>query len=201
MEPGDSAERKVEGRHKADKNRPNGLGLLRKGHIMSCTTEQWMELHKYCLDTVRVILEGLADDQLVANVPTVEQSIGGLVCHIIDAEFYWLREVGIEPQFSSLPEKDRSVPRLLGILNKIEEQYQDILSRRPNDQDVLFGLGRVCQHALYHRGRIVLLRRMQDPEWRPPGPDERGALATPVTWITNLLIGRELQQLEGGNRE
>ncbi len=160
---------------------------------MSCTTEEWIGLHKCCLDSVRVVIEGLADEQLVANVPTVEQSIGGLVCHIIDAEFYWLREVGIEPQFSSPPEKDRSVPRLLVILDKIEEQYQDILSQRPNEQDVLFGLGRVCQHALYHRAPIVLCRRMQDPKWHPPGPNERGAWEIAVDWITHLLIGQEPQ--------
>ncbi|MBU0676519.1 MAG: hypothetical protein KJ626_00245 [Verrucomicrobia bacterium] len=75
----------------------------------------------------------------------------------------WLREVQIEPRFT--PPKEKWTVRVFcNVLHQIDEQYRDILEKKPNDADILFGLSRVCQHALYNLNRAVFLRRRQQTE-------------------------------------
>ena len=158
---------------------------------MAATSQQWLELHRRCLDTVRAVLDGLNDRQLRVQEPTFGQSVGSEVEHIIGAETYWLREVRIQPQFVCPARDEWSAAGFRQALDGIEAQYAEVLKERPGDQDVLFGLGRVCQHALNHRNRMVFLRRRQQPEWEPPPAYRIGSWERAVDYLTELLMGIE----------
>jgi len=164
---------------------------------MAATAQQWLELHRLSLDTVRAVLDGLTERQLLVQEPTFGQSVGSEVEHIIGAETYWLREVHIEPAFSCAPREEWSVGGFLRTLELVEKQYAEILRARPGDADVLFGLGRVCQHALNHRNRLVFLRRRQQPDWQPPAAYGKGSWERAVDYLTELLIGLEPRERGG----
>lgn len=56
------------------------------------------------------------------------------------------------------------------------------------DKHVLFGLGRVCQHHLYHVAQLIRLRRLQETEWQPPPAGEPGSWERAADYIADLLI-------------
>ncbi|MFC1525914.1 hypothetical protein ACFL6X_03770 [Candidatus Latescibacterota bacterium] len=162
------------------------------------TMDQWLELHKRTLDCVRGALEGLTQEQLLWEQPmlagqTGEPSCGeprpcslaGLAWHILCAERYWLREVGIQPAFDVPERNEWTLAIFEQALSGVEEQYERVLSERSNDPDVLFGLGRVCQHNLSHWKMMEHLRMLQDPDWRQPSELswERAA-----DYMTDLMI-------------
>jgi len=148
------------------------------------TKEQWLALHGVCLDAIRSAMEGISDEALAATVQPGDRSVGAEVNHVIQAEQYWLREVGIEPAFGTVPDGERSEARFRDALAGIEAQYATILDEKGLDRDILFGLGRVCQHALYHYVRAIRLRKTVEPAWSPPGRLwERS-----VDFISDLLI-------------
>jgi hypothetical protein len=152
------------------------------------TKEQWLYLHEVCLDTVRGAIAGLAADKLAAQPFSNGQSVGAEVNHVIGAEIYWLREVKIEPAFREVALAGWSEAALVDELNKIQHQYQEILGARGLDSDVLFGLGRVSQHALHHYVSIVKLRKALEPGWKPPGWPAVGSWERAVDLISDLLI-------------
>ncbi len=53
------------------------------------------------------------------------------------------------------------------------------------DADVLFALGRVCQHALNHFVKVMAIRRLLEPKWEP---EEQLRWARAADFITDLLI-------------
>ncbi len=150
--------------------------------------QQWLELHKVCLDTVRGVITGLKDEKLAAQPLPDGKSVGGEVNHVIAAEVYWLREVNIEPTFHEIGDDSCSESELLAELDKIERQYQSILREKGLVPDILFGLGRVCQHALYHFVKMKAIRKAMEPEWEPPGWPAAGAWERAVDFISDLLI-------------
>ncbi len=116
------------------------------------TMDQWLELHRRTLDCIRGALNGLTQEQFVWEQPmlagqTGEPSCGeprpcslaGLSWHVLGAERYWLREVGIEPEFSVPEQEEWKLPAFQEALAGVEKQYQGILCERPNDPDILFG--------------------------------------------------------------
>ena len=112
-------------------------------------------------------------------------SIGDQVNHVIQAEGYWLREVQIEPNFQTFQTRDWTELNFLTQFDKIERQYQEILEEKGLDADVLFGLGRVCQHALYHFVKVTAIRRLLEPSWEP---EEQLRWERAADFISDLLI-------------
>ena len=55
--------------------------------------EQWLELHKVCLDTVRSAIRGLSGEGLAAKPLPNDDSIGEQANHVVGAESYWRRKV------------------------------------------------------------------------------------------------------------
>jgi len=149
------------------------------------TRDQWLELHRLCLDTIRAGIAGVPDDQMVAEPLLGDGSIGDQANHVIGAEVYWLREVRFEPEFRTLDRRSWTEAGFREQFAKIERQYEGLLGDRGLDRDLLFGLSRVCQHALYHSARIVALRCALEPGWEPTQPLrwERA-----VDFITDLLL-------------
>ena len=152
------------------------------------TEQQWLELHRVCLDTVRGVITGLEDEQLVAQPVPDCKSISSETNHLIGAEVYWLREVSIEPAFHEIEDGPCSGFALAAELDKIERQYQEILGAKGLDRDILFGLGRVCQHALYHCVGMRAIRKVIEPEWEVPGWPAVGSWERAVDFISDLLI-------------
>ena len=151
--------------------------------------EQWLELHRLCLDTLRAALEGIPENLLSKRVVALEISIGDEIAHVIGCEAYWLREVGIVPKFSAPPPDDRSGIASIQALDRIDEQYKEILIDRDLNENILFGLGRVCQHALYHQVRIRKIRRILQPDWTAPvGYSSVGSWERAADYFTDLLI-------------
>jgi hypothetical protein len=147
--------------------------------------EQWIQLHTVCLDTVRSAIQGITPARLKTVVSDTLEPVGEILNHIIGAEIYWLKEVKITPLFSEVDESAWKESAFLDEFAKIEQQYSDILREKGLDKDILFGLGRACQHALYHYANIVTVRRMIKPDWTEPFPLrwERA-----VDYISDLLI-------------
>jgi hypothetical protein len=162
------------------------------------TKEKWLQLHEVCLDTVRGAIAGLAVGKLAAQPFSNGQSAGAEVNHVIGAEIYWLREVKIEPAFREVALAGWSEAAFVDELNKIQRQYQEILGARGLDPDVLFGLGRVSQHALHHYVAIVKLRKALEPGWIPPAWPAVGSWERAVDFISDLLIrGPEAKPRDG----
>jgi len=151
------------------------------------TKKQWPALHIVCLDTIRAALERISGETLSVKVAPGEKSVGGEIDHVVRAEAYWLREVGIAPQFSCLSEEQWAETAFLDELKKIEDQYVDILDEKGLDADVLFGLSRVCHHALYHYVRAIRLRKTVEPEWNC----REGCWEDAVDFVADLLIAGE----------
>ena len=161
------------------------------------TTEQWLELHKRSLDCVRGAIRGLSEEQLFWEDPLTKGQTGEKGCgeprpfciaavleHICGCEAYWLEEVKIKPDFIVPRGDKRSVAAFQACLDQIEKQYHTVLAERP-DGDVLFGLARCCQHALFHLVQVYHLRLLQDPEWHAP---KEASWETAVDTISELLI-------------
>ena len=70
-------------------------------------------------------------------------------------------------------------------LARVEKQYERILARGDNLPNILFGLGRVCQHNLSHWKTMEHLRMLQDPDWRQP---EGMTWEKAVDYMTGLLV-------------
>ena len=82
--------------------------------------EQWLTMHKVCLDTLRNAIQDLPDDKMLANSVQNGDSIGDQVNHVIQAEGYWLREVQIKPDFQMLQTPDWTKLNFLNEFDKIE---------------------------------------------------------------------------------
>ena len=59
---------------------------------------------------------------------------------------------------------------------------------RPGKTD-RFGLGRVCQHAMHHLGRMAYFRMCRQPQWNHPEPGARSSLPRVFDLITDTMIG------------
>ena len=161
------------------------------------TEEQWLQLHKVCLDTIRGAIAGLPDEEMAAKPLPSGKSIGGELNHVIGAEIYWLREVNIEPAFQELGKDAWTESDFVGELEKTQRQYQDILREQGLEANILFGLGRVCLHALYHFVKAKALRKALQPEWEPPGWPGVGSWERAVDFVSNLLIcGEDARPVE-----
>ena len=150
--------------------------------------EQWLELHRLCLDTVRAVLADLSKEHLPEKVAPMGSCIGEEVAHLIDAEAYWLGEVQVKPEFSRPPSEEWSQAGFESALAQIESQYAGVLAEKGLNRDVLFGLGRVCQHALYHYVRIKKMRAVLEPTWTAPAPHKVGSWERAVDYLSDLLI-------------
>ena len=157
-------------------------------YIRMIPAEQWLTLHKLCLDTVRGAIAGVAGAHLVAESVAGDDTIGEQLSHLIGVEAYWLREVQIDPRFDRFGREAWSETRFLEEFVKIEARYKEVLEEKGLDKGVLWGLGRVCQHALYHYVKIAALRRLLEPGWEPPGPYAVGSWARAVDFLSDLLI-------------
>ncbi len=160
--------------------------------------QQWLELHKRTLNCIRGALDGITQEQLIWEIPMLKgqtgepscgeprpYSLAGMACHICGAEKYWLREVQIEPEFDVPQQAHWTLPAFMKALNGIEKQYEIILSGKPASRNILFGLGRVCQHNLLHWKSMEHIRMLQDPNWRQP---DGTSWENAVDYITDLLI-------------
>ena len=56
----------------------------------------------------------------------------------------------------------------LASLDAVEREHERLLRERPGDNKVLYGLGRVCLHAINHLGRIAYFRMRHQPDWDYP---------------------------------
>ena len=157
------------------------------------TGEQWSELHRRCLNTLRAVLDGLSDAHLVAMDPALDDSVVNTLGHIVGVEAYWLREVEIAPRFERPGKGEQSVGVFRDTLDLIEEQYADALAETPDDPNILFGLSRVCQHALLHLAEAEILRQRQEPGWKGPGAYKFGSWESAVDYLADLLMGHEPQ--------
>lgn len=154
---------------------------------MPATTEQWLAIHKQVLDTVRGAIEGLDEEVLRWQAPGTGMSITGDVSHICDAERYWMGEVGFQADLPRIPVDSATLDELLSGLNAAERAHERLLRERPGDSDVLYGLGRVCLHAVNHLGRIAYFRMCHEPEWNyPKGRDVHRALDL----ILSAMLGK-----------
>ena len=149
--------------------------------------EQWLNLRRMSIETVKDGIRDLKIDELKKGIFDNE-SIGSEVNHIIGAEIYWLREVNIDPKFYEMKKDEWSEKSFCKILDEIEIQYKTILEEKGLNKDILFGLGRVCQHALYHYARIVRMRKIINPDWERATPYNVGSWCRIVDYITELLI-------------
>ncbi len=169
--------------------------------MITVTKDQWLELHRRTLDCVRAALLDLSGEKLAwepestrggTTESTCEEprpfSIGSLAAHLCGAEMDWLGRVNVRADFSSPRPAAWNVQTFRGIFDRIEHQYLDVLEKWPKDRRVLFGLGRMCQHNLYHLPQIVHLRRLQESNWQPPVPGQPGSWEHAVDFITDLLI-------------
>lgn len=162
--------------------------------------EQWLTLHRLCFDTVRAAIGGLTAEQLAAGPAFGDDSIGEQLSHMIGVEAYWLREVGIEPAFSRFGRDPWSEARFVEEFAKIEAQYAAVLGERGPAKDVVWGLGRVCQHALYHYVKIAELRRGMQPGWEAPGAYRAGGWERAVDFLSDLLIvGADAKPMDDGD--
>jgi len=152
------------------------------------TAEQWLELHTVCLDTVRGAIAGLPSAAMAVTPWPNGDSIGEQVNHVIGAELYWLGEVGIQPAFTEIAPPDWTEAAFVAEFSKIERQYRSILAAKGLDADILFGLGRVSQHALYHYVKVAESRRVLEPGWEAPGWPGSGSWERAVDLVTDLLI-------------
>lgn len=134
---------------------------------MAATTDEWAGIHKSVLDTVRAVLDGLGDEVLYWKAPGTGMSIAKDVAHICDAERYWMREVGFEPGIPRVAGTS-AMAELTAALDTVESAHERLLRQRPGDGDVLYELGRVSLHAIYHLGRIAYFRMRHQPDWDYP---------------------------------
>ena len=149
--------------------------------------EQWLDLRRMSIETVKDGIRDLKINELKKRIFDKE-SIGSEVNHIITAEIYWLREVDIDPNFYEMKKDKWSEQSFCKMLDEIEIQCKAILAEKGLNKDVLFGLGRVCQHALYHYARIVRMRKIITPAWERAAPYNVGSWCRIVDYITELLI-------------
>jgi len=150
--------------------------------------ERWLQFRRLCVDTIHAVLDGIPEQILPQDVPFMGSCIGEEAAHLIGVEAYWLREVRIEPTFAR-PPSDQWSPATFGrAFDQIQRQYEDILAEKGLDREVLFGLGRVCQHALYHYVRMKRMRSSLQPGWTAPGPYKVGSWARAVDYMSDLLI-------------
>jgi len=156
---------------------------------MGAPPERWLEIHKRALDAVRAAIDGLDQQTVHWKAPGTGTSIASDVSHICDAERYWMREVGFEPDLPTLSVEEATLDELTAALNAAEAEHGRLLRDRPADKNVLFGLGRVCQHALHHLGRIGYFRMRHQPDWNHPKPEARGSLPRAFDLITDTVIG------------
>ncbi len=154
------------------------------------TMDRWTEIHTRALDAVRAAIDGLDGETIRWKCPQTGMSIAGDVEHVCGAEVYWMREVQFQPNIPPFDVATATPAQLLEALNAAEGEHARLLRERPEDKDVLFGLGRVCQHALYHLARITHFRLRHDPQWEGPGWPDPGCWEVPVDLITETMLGR-----------
>ena len=128
---------------------------------------------------------------MTEGIPAFGTCIGEEVAQIIGVEAYWLTEVQIEPGFGRPPRKNWTEAAFNSALDRIQERYETILAEKGLQKDILFGLGRVCQHALYHYVRTKRMRMILQPGWTAPGPYKVGSWARAVDYMTALLSDDE----------
>jgi hypothetical protein len=169
---------------------------------MPPTSDQWLELHRRTLDFLRATIRGLGAEQLSRAEPGAGGedearccgeprpfSIAGLIRHVCDAECYWLREVGLRPEFEPPATDETDAAALDAVLGQVEKQYHQVLADEPDDPNILFGLSRVCQHNLYHGAHAAHLRALQEPGWTGPGAYESGSWEWAADHLTKMLLG------------
>ena len=169
--------------------------------MITVTKDQWLELHRRTLDCVRSAILDLSSEKLLWEPETTRGKIteatcqeprpfciAGILAHLCETEMHRLGEVKIRPNFAAPRQTDWNSQTFGGILDLIEAEYYDVLEQRPKDPHVLFGLGRVCQHNLYHLAQIVHLRCLQEPDWQPPPAGDPGSWEHAADFITDLLI-------------
>ena len=132
---------------------------------MSVTDAQLLDMHKRALETIRAAIDGLDADVLAWREPDTGKSVAGEVRHLCNAERYWLREAGLDPEFSSPPASPASVDDVLECLSQAEARWAELL---PTTPELRMSLYRVCLHALYHLPRVVHFRKRRQPDWAMP---------------------------------
>jgi len=156
---------------------------------MSVTDAKLLEVHEQGLNMVRAAVRGLDAEALCWREPDTGKTIAGEVVHVCEAEQFWLRDAGIEPQLDVPSEEPSSVEELLAGLDRAQQRFTDLLSEKPGDHDLRWRVCRVSQHALYHAVRIVHLRTRQQPDWTMPHWSEPGSWEHAVDLITDLILG------------
>jgi hypothetical protein len=169
--------------------------------MITVTKDQWLALHRRTLDCVRYAIRDLPKEKLLWIPQTTGGEaklaacdiprpfcIGGVVAHLGEVEMQRLGEVGVRANFAAPRLSDWNQQTFEAILDRMEEQYRAVLEKWPKDRRVVFGLGRVCQHNLYHLAHLAYLRSLFDPDWQPPPPGQAGAWEHAADYITDLLI-------------
>jgi hypothetical protein len=169
--------------------------------MVTVTKDQWLELHWRTLDCVRAVIRDLPPEKLLWEPGTTQGSteesscheprpfcIGAIVTHLCEVAAHRLGEMHLRPNFAAPAPGDWNARTLAGILDRVEDQYRDILAQTPKDRHVLFGLGRLCQHNLYHLPQLVHLRTLQEPGWKLPASGLPGSWEHAADFITDLLI-------------
>ena len=156
---------------------------------MNCTSGRWTAISDLSREKLLWVPETSRGETaaVICDEPR-PFCIGAVVAHLCEAEMQKLGEVNVRAGFAAPRQSDWDPQTFVAILGRMESQYREVLEKWPKERRVLFGLGRVCQHNLYHFVQIAHLRCLQEPTWQPPPPDQPGSWEHAADYITDLLI-------------
>ncbi len=124
-------------------------------------------------------VENLTQEQLDWIPANYKNSVGKLLSHIADCEFFWIREIATrefaEPDYSQF-KNARTLPHIQALLEEQEDVFAAFMDREETgDWDTVFYEGKkagekfskrwlvwhVVEHQARHRGQIFMLMSMQ----------------------------------------
>ena len=140
-----------------------------------------MHVFEACRKPLFTVLDGISDEQLTWKPAPESRSIGEICRHLLRADAWFLKRLGIEPVVSDA--KAASREELVANMQKIHHQIAGVIEVCASDDDLIVErksldgkdkekLGvvviHIAQHYLYHLAQIIYFRRAQDRNWQAP---------------------------------